>query len=112
MPVREKSEEAPARSLHVPSQVPRHPQNAAKVRGFSPTAPGLAAETDCLLEQEGFELAIQIPFSVNASMMWAAKASGSPNAFSLIVFAMMRLMDRAPSDMAVLPQQWCHRAKR
>jgi hypothetical protein len=55
MPVREKSEEAPARTLHVPSQVPRHPQNAAKVRGFSPTAPGLAAETDCLLEEDGFE---------------------------------------------------------
>jgi hypothetical protein len=35
--------------------------------------------------------------------MWAAKASGSPNAFSLIVFAMMRLMDGTPSDMAVLP---------
>jgi hypothetical protein len=28
------------------------------VRGFSPTASGFAAETDCLLEEAGFELAV------------------------------------------------------
>jgi hypothetical protein len=38
------------RSLHVPSHVPSHPQNAAKVRGFSRTASAFTAETDCLLE--------------------------------------------------------------
>jgi hypothetical protein len=54
-PSERKSEGAPVRSLHVPSQVPGHPQTAAKVRGFSPTASGFTAETDCLLEGTGFE---------------------------------------------------------
>jgi hypothetical protein len=46
------------RSLRVPSHVPSHPQTTAKVRGFSPTASGFTAETDCLLEEGGFELAV------------------------------------------------------
>ena len=48
-------EGVPVRSLCVPSHVPSHPQTAAKVRGFSPTASGFAAETDWLLEGSGFE---------------------------------------------------------
>src|SRR5437762_14198856 len=35
---------------------PSHPQNGAKVRGFSRTASAFTAETDCLLEEGGFEL--------------------------------------------------------
>jgi hypothetical protein len=50
-----KGEGGPVRSLHVPSHVPSHLQNAAKVRGFSRTASAFTAETDCLLEQSGFE---------------------------------------------------------
>src|SRR6202035_1974410 len=55
MPVREKGEGVPVRSLRVPSHVPRQPQTAAKVRGFSPIASGFTAETDWLLEEMGFE---------------------------------------------------------
>jgi hypothetical protein len=53
-PSERKGEGVPVRSLHVPS----HPQNAAKVRAFLGAAPGFTAETDCLLEQAGFELAV------------------------------------------------------
>ena len=56
MPVREKGEGVPVRRLHVPSHVPGHTQTAAKVRGFSPTAPRCTAEIDSPLEQVGFEL--------------------------------------------------------
>ena len=45
-----KGEGVPVRRLHVPSRVPSHPQTAAKLRGFSLTASGFTAETDCLLE--------------------------------------------------------------
>jgi hypothetical protein len=55
MPVREKGRGVLVRSLHVPSHVPSHPQTAAKVRGFSLTASEFTAETDCLLEESGFE---------------------------------------------------------
>jgi hypothetical protein len=58
MPVREKGEGVPVRSLRVPSHVPSHPQTAAKVRGFSPIASGFTAETDWLLEEGGFELSV------------------------------------------------------
>jgi hypothetical protein len=58
MPVREKGRGVLARSLHVPSHVPSHPQTAAKVRGFSLTASEFTAETDCLLEQRRFELMV------------------------------------------------------
>ena len=51
-----KGEGVPVRSLRVPSHVPRQPQTAAKVRGFSPIASGFTAETDWLLEEDGFEL--------------------------------------------------------
>ena len=57
-PSERKGEGGPVRSLHVPSHVPSHPQNAAKVRGFSRTASAFTAETDCLLEQAGFELLV------------------------------------------------------
>ena len=54
-PSERKGEGGPVRSLHVPSHVPSHPQNAAKVRGFSRTVSAFTAETDCLLEEAGFE---------------------------------------------------------
>ena len=57
-PSERKGEGGPVRSLHVPSHVPSHPQNAAKVRGFSHTASAFTAETDCLLEQRRFELSV------------------------------------------------------
>ena len=57
-PSERKSEGGPVRSLHVPSHVPSHPQNAAKVRAFSRTASAFTAETDCLLEEDGFELVV------------------------------------------------------
>src|SRR5207237_7238652 len=50
-----KGEGVPVRSLRVPSHVPSHPQTAAKVRGFSLTASEFTAETDWLLEEDGFE---------------------------------------------------------
>src|SRR5258707_3974169 len=55
IPVREKRSRAPVRSRHVPLSRPQPPQTAAKVRGFSPTAPGFTAETDSPLEGDGFE---------------------------------------------------------
>src|SRR5438045_9403814 len=54
-PSERKGEGGPVRSLHVPSHVPSQPQNAAKVRGFSLSAPRFTAETDWLLEGAGFE---------------------------------------------------------
>jgi hypothetical protein len=54
-PSERKGEGGQVRSLHVPSHVPGHPQNAAKVRGFSRTASAFTTETDCLLEESGFE---------------------------------------------------------
>ena len=60
MPVREKGQErrfAAGTSLpHVPSLT----QTAAKLRGFSPTAPGFTAETDSPLEGEGFEPSVPL----------------------------------------------------
>ena len=57
-PSERKGEGGGVRNLHVPSHVPSHPQNAAKVRGFSRTASAFTAETDCLLEEAGFELSV------------------------------------------------------
>ena len=57
MPVREKGRRRLGSQPAVPSHVPSHPHNAAKVRGFSLTAPGLTAETDCLLEESRFRTA-------------------------------------------------------
>ena len=54
-PSERKGEGVPVRSLRVPSHVPSHPQTAAKVRGFSLIASGFTAETDWLLEGDGFE---------------------------------------------------------
>src|SRR5712671_4830271 len=50
-----KRSRAPVRSRHVPLSRPQPPQTAAKVRGFSPTAPGFTAETDSPVEGAGFE---------------------------------------------------------
>src|ERR1700731_441196 len=55
-PSERKDKGVPVYSLRVPSLVPSIPQTAAKVRGFSLTAPGFTAETDWLLEGDGFEL--------------------------------------------------------
>jgi hypothetical protein len=55
LPLERKGEGVPVRSLRVLSHVPSQPQTAAKVRGFSPIASGFTAETDWLLEGEGFE---------------------------------------------------------
>jgi hypothetical protein len=57
-PSERKGEGGPVRSLHAPSHVPSNAQNAAKVRDFSLSASGFTAETDCLLEQGGFELSV------------------------------------------------------
>jgi hypothetical protein len=57
-PSERKGEGVPVRSLRVPSHVPRQPQTAAKVRGFSLTAARCTAETDWLLEEAGFELSV------------------------------------------------------
>ena len=54
-PSERKGEGGPVRSLHVPSHVPSQPQNAAKLRGFSLSASAFTAETDCPLEESGFE---------------------------------------------------------
>jgi hypothetical protein len=45
--------------LRVPSHVPSHPKNAAKLRGFPRTASAFTAETDWLLEEDGFELQVR-----------------------------------------------------
>src|ERR1700730_14802329 len=57
-PSERKGEGGPVRRLHVTSHVPSHPQTAAKVRGFSLTASTFTAETDWLLEGDGFELPV------------------------------------------------------
>jgi hypothetical protein len=53
-----KRSRAPVRSRYVPLSRPQPPQTAAKVQGFSPTAPGFTAETDSPLEEDGFELPV------------------------------------------------------
>ena len=63
-PSERKPEGAPVRSLGVPSHVPSHPQTAAKVRGFSPTASAFTAETDWLLEEGGFEPLVPLTLNV------------------------------------------------
>jgi hypothetical protein len=57
-PSERKGEGGPVRRLYVLSHVPSHPQTAAEVRGFSLTAAGFTAETDWLLEGDGFELSV------------------------------------------------------
>jgi hypothetical protein len=60
MPRREKRRRSPVGRLHVLSQVPTHPRTAAKVRGFSRRASDFTAETDCLLEEAGFEPSVPL----------------------------------------------------
>ena len=55
MPIREKMPKEPSGGQLLPPHVPSHAQTAAKVRGFSPIASGFTAETDWLLEGDGFE---------------------------------------------------------
>src|ERR1700738_2847708 len=55
-----KRSRAPVRSRHVPLSRPQPPQTAAKLRGFSPTAPGFTAETDSPLEGAGFEPSVPL----------------------------------------------------
>ena len=55
MPVREKGQERRFAAGTSLSHVPSLTQTAAKLRGFSPTAPGFTAETDSPLEGAGFE---------------------------------------------------------
>jgi hypothetical protein len=81
MPRREKRRRSPVRSLHVPSQVPNHPQNAAKVRGFSATASAFTAETDWLLEESGFEPLVPLGRQATATegISWTlARIEGIP----------------------------------
>jgi len=56
MPVREKRPRSAGSCPARPFSRPSHTQTAAKLRGFSQTAQGLAAETDSPLEGGGFEL--------------------------------------------------------
>jgi hypothetical protein len=75
-PSERKGEGGPVRSLHVPSHVPSHPQNAAKVRALSRTASAFTAETDCLLEQSGFEPLVPLPSRTGAEpyrLRWTLK---------------------------------------
>jgi len=58
MPVREKGRRRPGSPPARPFSRPHHPQTAAKARGFALTASGFTAETDWLLEEEGFELLV------------------------------------------------------
>ena len=55
MPVREKGRRSPGSQPACPFSRPQPPADAAKVRGFSPIASGFTAETDWLLEGDGFE---------------------------------------------------------
>src|SRR5260370_37698478 len=75
MPVREKGEGVPVRSLRVPSHVPSYPQTAAKVRDFSPTASGFTAETDWLLEGGGFEPSVPLYGELGADACDATHAA-------------------------------------
>jgi hypothetical protein len=59
-PSERNGEGGPVRRLYVPSHVPSHPQTAAEVRGFSLTAAGFTAETDWLLEGDGFEPSVPL----------------------------------------------------
>ena len=60
MPVREKGRRRPGSPPARPFSRPRHPQTAAKVRGFLPIASGFTAETDWLLEESGFEPSVPL----------------------------------------------------
>jgi hypothetical protein len=55
MPVREKGRRRPGSQPARPLSCPQPPADRAKVRGFSPIASGFTAETDWLLEEDGFE---------------------------------------------------------
>jgi hypothetical protein len=69
-PSERKGEGVPVRRLRVPSHVPSHPQTAAKVRGFALTAARCTAETDCLLEEGGFELSVPVARTQNRFGKW------------------------------------------
>jgi hypothetical protein len=55
MPFREERPGSAGSRPTRPFSRPSHTQTAAKVRAFSPTAPGFTAETDSALEETGFK---------------------------------------------------------
>src|SRR5438105_11790318 len=59
-PSERKGEGGPVRSLHACSHVPSQPQTAAKVRALRLQPTRCTAETDWLLEESGFELAVPL----------------------------------------------------
>ena len=58
MPRREKRRRRPGSQPARPFSRPQPPAEWAKVRGFSRTVSAFTAETDCLLEESGFELMV------------------------------------------------------
>ena len=67
---RERAKESRLAACASPSHVPSHPQTAAKVRGFSPIASGFTAETDWLLEGDGFEPSVPEPRNVRSRALF------------------------------------------
>jgi hypothetical protein len=98
-PSERKGEGGPVRSLHVPSHVPSHPQNAAKVRGFSRTVSAFTAETDWLLEESGFE-----PLVPLATEMLIELATGITNPTRMLAVGDIR-----PVAAVVLTLRWDQR---
>src|SRR5438067_1945527 len=96
-PSERKGEGGPVRSLYVPSHVPSHPQTAARVRGFSPIAPGFTAETDWLLEESGFELSVPPEIGI----VWCFASSASRGAADEAVVK-GRLLGQPGPDMPEL----------
>ena len=84
MPVERTGEVVPVRRLHARSHVPSHPQTAAKVRGFSLTASGFTAETDWLLEEDGFELVVPLSRGQRFRARHSVSQSTAPAASVLI----------------------------
>jgi hypothetical protein len=80
-PSERKGQEVPVRGLHVPSHVPSHRHNAAKVRGFSRTASGFTAETDWLLEEGGFEPLVPLTLEGSKATEPSCPAAPTPGLF-------------------------------
>jgi hypothetical protein len=86
MPVREKDQDEPGCEQLLPSHVPSNAQTAAKVRGFSPTAPRYTSETDWLLEETGFEPSVP-PDRCSTSIRLTPSDAGSSEQNRGIEFA-------------------------
>ena len=65
-PPEKKGKEGRVRGQPVPSLVPMHELTAAIPRHSSPSALGLGAETDSLLEEMGFELLVPLQVEAEA----------------------------------------------